>query len=131
MDQLMLFASGNHRNVPKTVARRYQLKAHSEQPLDINACSRIAKGDVIVVGTCEVTGEPIFGLVDSLTENGAAYLCRLYETSFDAHYHAYRVSFIDKALVIVPADILVYKLPVGRVRNKLNVQYLCLRHTVI
>ena len=38
-----------------------------------------------VVGTCEVTGELIFGLVDSLTENGAAYLCRLYETSFNAH----------------------------------------------
>ena len=43
----------------------------------------------------------------------------------------YRVCFIDKALVIVPADILVYKLPVGRVRNKLNVQYLCLRSAVI
>ena len=47
------------------------------------------------------------------------------------HYHAYWVCFIDKALVIVPADILVYKLPVGRVRNKLNVQYLCLRSAVI
>ena len=85
MDQSMLFVSGNHRNVPKTVARRYQLKAHSEQPLDINAFSRIVKGDVNVVGTCEVTGELIFGLVDSLTENGAAYLCRLYETSFNVH----------------------------------------------
>ena len=127
----MLFASGNHRNVPKTNARRCQLKAHSEQPLDINAFSPIARGDVIVIGTCQVTGEPIFGLVDSLTENRAAYLCRLYETSFDAHYDAYRVCFIDKALVIVPADILVYKLPVGRVRNKLNVQYLCLRSAVI
>ena len=49
MDQLMLFASGNHRNVPKTVARRYQLKAHSEQPLDINAFSPIAKGDNVMV----------------------------------------------------------------------------------
>ena len=85
----------------------------------------------MAVGTCEVTGELIFGLLDGLTENGAAYYSRLYKTSFDAHYHAYRVCIIDKALVIVPADILVYKLRVGRVRKKLNVQYLCLRSAVM
>ena len=106
-------------------------KAHSAQPLDINAFSPIAKGDtVMVVGTCEVTCELIFGLVDGLTENEVAYYSRLYDTSFNAHYHAYRVCFIDKALVIVLA-VIMYKLPVWRVRNKLDVQYLCLRSAVI
>ena len=122
---------GNFMNIPKTVARRYQLKDHSDRPLDTGIEIKICKGDSIVVDTCQVSGEPIFGLVDDYSDDGESYICRLYVTNFVGHYHAYKVQYIERTLVIVPRNHLVYKKPVGRVKTKQNVQYLCLRHSVI
>lgn len=118
-------------NVPKTVAKRYQLKdfADRNEGLDFGK-DKIKSGDTIAVDVCPVTGEPIFAVVDKRPES-KTYICRLFETVFDNHYHAYRVQYVSTNQGVLRTNKLPYRLPVSRVRTHLNIQFIVLRHAVI
>lgn len=129
--------SGNRRNVPKTIAKRYQIKDHAERDPEItlsepsetyNVC--IKAGDTIVAAICPVMGEPIFAIVDRCPD-AETFVCRLYDTVFDRHFYAYRVRHISQDQVTMMSRPLLYRLPVSRVRTSLNIQYLCLRHAIV
>ena len=83
----MIFVVGNFRNMPHTVAERYQLQDFAKGQMVENSNVNVSSGDMLCIGFEQT--EPVFGRVQAL-ENGFATV-GLVAAVYDYHMHAYEV----------------------------------------
>lgn len=136
--------SGNFRNLPVTVAKRYQLKEYSDSKDEAHKITPTSKGvsvlgteyqmgDYIVVGVCDNFGFPVFGKVQSMNVQGESlvFKCAVTDTRFNPHYHAHEVIHQTDKTVLITSCQLLYHLPASFLTTDSGLHFLCIRHHVI
>ena len=90
-------------------------------------------GDYVVVGVCSTFSWPIFGQIESIesSENHCRFTCRVVESVFNAHYHAYEVQFLTERTALIDHNALLYSLPATMVVSRNGLVFLCIRHLVL
>lgn len=131
-------------NVPATVAKRYQLKAYTEQN-EVQDDTRITgvradiegteyhTGDTIVTSICPLVEEPVFGQIRTIysQNNQCVFSCVIYNTEFSKHYHGYRIQYLSEEVVTVFHSKLPYSQPVGTFTSASGQRFFTLRHAII
>ena len=138
---------GNFRNLPLTIARKYQEKQYADRHgttpdiirpicggrgVEIHS-TKYLPGDTIVVGICTDYAQPLFGKIISIdSSNGdVQFLCKLYATLFSSHYHAHEIQHITSENITVVHSQMTYPLPASVVRSKNSGNHICIRHAVV
>lgn len=144
INRVFFCLSGNFRNLPVTVAKRYQLKEYADSTNITSKITTTSKGvsvlgteyqvgDYIVVGLCDNFGFPVFGKVQSMEVLGESlvFKCALADTWFNPHYHAHELVHQTEKTVLITSCQLLYHLPASFLTTDSGLHFLCIRHNVI
>jgi hypothetical protein len=138
------FSVGNFKNLPLTVAKRYQIKEYADtQETVMNIVKNkhgveiggtdYRVGDYLVVEVNDTLTQPVFGKIKSMLPDGSTYqfTCAVVETFFCSHYHAYQVTHETEEIITVKQNILPYLSPASLVHTDNGLIFLCIRHVVL
>lgn len=133
--------TGSFRNLPVTIARKYQQKQYADtlnggnEELRLTSKGVIVRGttyligDTLVVDICKNFGLPVFGKVDKLkiVSNDVIFECRILETIFNAHYHAHETMYMTNDRCFIKQSNLPYYLPASVVKSSFSGDFICIR----
>ena len=121
------YVLGNFRNMPASLASKYQLKDFVDKDKE----SSIKKLDISVedvVCVDVVNTDPLFGIV--LNKEDDALTVRLLETLFDAHMHAYMIIDRLPATKILSTSSLRYMQSLSITTDYHQHEYICPRYAI-
>ena len=142
----LLCLVGNFKNLPYTVARRYQQKQFAELSSPESAAVKVMQkgnavefqgtkyevGDFLVVGICPVHGLPEFGKLVKIANTDPVVLsCQKFVTFFNEHYHAYEIEHSSPVHQNINQCDLLYKQPVAAHSNPFTRDLLSVRHMIM
>lgn len=144
---LKIIYLGNFKNLPSTVARRYQQKQFADLSSSNEPERQIIKqgegvilngtkylvGDFLVVDICAAYCQPVFGKIVNINNETQStnFKCQKFQTHFDSKYHAHVIDHIMPDFVNIEHRALKYVHPVTLVETKYTRGMLHTRYCVM
>ena len=119
------FTAGNFRNMPQTVAERYQLQDFAlEQMLEVTNPNKVKEEDILCVEM--QNADPVFGRVKSIS--GDMVTVAVMHTEFNYHMHAYEIKYESMTLHEALTTGLRYPMPISAFYDACGTRYVGPRH---
>ena len=139
--------AGNYRNLPMTVANKYQRHQYAQTHIglmtsrmkilgegngvEVNG-TKYVLGDTIVVGMCHSFGQPLFGEITEfeVDEDDVVFTCVQYDCDFNSHYHAFEIHHLTAMETRVSHSNLLYNMPASVLRSDFSGDFICVRYGI-